>query len=190
MAFIVDGAARMKQLIEDLLAYSRVGTRGRESRRSTAARGARARRSPTCARAQEASGAVITPRRDADGVIADGAQLAQLFQNLIGNAIKFRGEATRRRIHVGRRDDATTVWVFTVQDNGIGIDPQYAERIFMMFQRLHDKGRVPGHRHRPGDLQEDRRPPRRAHLGGIRAGQGRDVRVHASRAKQEDSDTS
>ena len=116
--------------------------------------------------AQEASGAEVT--HDAlPAVLADGAQLVQLFQNLIGNAMKFRGEAPPR-IHVAAetRDE---VWVFTVRDNGIGLDPQYAERIFMMFQRLHTQDRVPRHRHRAGDLQEDRRAPRRAHLGGIAA---------------------
>src|SRR4029077_9257012 len=98
MAFIVDGAARMKQLIEDLLAYSRVGTRGREFQEVDS--GASLTRALANLRtAQESSGAVIThdamPR-----VIADGAQLAQVFQNLIGNAIKFRGEAAPK-IHVG-----------------------------------------------------------------------------------------
>jgi PAS domain S-box-containing protein len=140
MAFIVDGAARMKQLIEDLLAYSRVGTRGREFQEVDS--GASLTRALANLRtAQESSGAVIThdamPR-----VIADGAQLAQLFQNLIGNAIKFRAEATPK-IHVGAQM-TDSVWVFTVKDNGIGLDTQYADRIFMMFQRLHNKAEYPG----------------------------------------------
>jgi PAS domain S-box-containing protein len=140
MAFIVDGAARMKQLIEDLLAYSRVGTRGREFQEVDS--GASLTRALANLRtAQESSGAVIThdamPR-----VIADGAQLAQVFQNLIGNAIKFRGEAAPK-IHVGAQV-TDSVWVFTVKDNGIGLDTQYADRIFMMFQRLHNKAEYPG----------------------------------------------
>jgi len=140
MAFIVDGAARMKQLIEDLLAYSRVGTRGKEFQEVDSG-ASLARALANLRTAQESSGAVIThdamPR-----VIADGAQLAQVFQNLIGNAIKFRGEATPK-IHVGAQV-TDSVWVFTVKDNGIGLDTQYADRIFMMFQRLHNKAEYPG----------------------------------------------
>ena len=140
MAFIVDGAARMKQLIEDLLAYSRVGTRGKDFQEVDS--GASLTRALANLRtAQESSGAVVThdpmPR-----VTADGAQLAQVFQNLIGNAIKFRGEGTTK-IHVGA-ETTDSVWVFTVKDNGIGLDAQYADRIFMMFQRLHNKAEYPG----------------------------------------------
>ena len=140
MAFIVDGAARMKQLIEDLLAYSRVGTRGKDFQEVDS--GASLARALANLRAsQESSGAVIThdamPR-----VTADGAQLSQVFQNLIGNAIKFRGEGPPR-IHVGA-ETTGTVWAFTVKDDGIGLDTQYADRIFMMFQRLHNKAEYPG----------------------------------------------
>jgi PAS domain S-box-containing protein len=140
MAFIVDGAARMKQLIEDLLAYSRVGTRGKDFQEVDS--GASLARALANLRAsQESSGAVIThdamPR-----VMADGAQLSQVFQNLIGNAIKFRGEGPPQ-IHVGA-ETTGTVWAFTVKDDGIGLDTQYADRIFMMFQRLHNKAEYPG----------------------------------------------
>jgi PAS domain S-box-containing protein len=140
MAYIVDGAARMKQLIEDLLAYSRVGTRGKEFQNVDA--GASLDRALANLRASiESSGAKIT--RDAlPEVLADGAQLSQVFQNLIGNAIKFRGEEPPR-IHVGAQA-RDTVWVFSVKDNGIGLDTQYADRIFMMFQRLHNKAEYPG----------------------------------------------
>ena len=140
MDFIVDGAARMKQLIEDLLAYSRVGTRGREL--SPTSSGAALDKALANLRAaQEASGAQVT-HDEMPEVLADGAQLTQLFQNLVGNAMKFRGEEAPR-VHVGveGRDKA---WVFTVRDNGIGLDPQYADRIFMMFQRLHNKAEYPG----------------------------------------------
>jgi len=140
MAYIVDGAARMKQLIEDLLAYSRVGTRAKEFQEVDS--GASLARALANLRAsQEASGAVIT-HDPMPHVLADGAQLAQIFQNLIGNAIKFRG-AEPPRIHVGAQT-TDTVCVFTVKDNGIGLDTQYAERIFMMFQRLHNKTEYPG----------------------------------------------
>src|SRR5258708_15751775 len=140
MDFIVDGAARMTQLIEDLLAYSRVGTRGRELQ-PTSSGAAFAKALANLRAAQDASGAKVT-HEEMPEVLADGAQLTQVFQNLIGNAMKFRVTAARR-IHVGAqpRED---VWVFGVRDNGIGLDPQYADRIFMMFQRLHNKTEYPG----------------------------------------------
>ena len=82
------------------------------------------------------------PRPAARRSTADELQLAQLFQNLIGNALKFRG-ASAPRIHVCV-DRSKNEWEFAVRDNGIGIEPQYFERIFMMFQRLHNKGEYPG----------------------------------------------
>jgi PAS domain S-box-containing protein len=140
MDYIVDGAARMKQLIEDLLAYSRVGTRGRDFQASESA-AALAKALANLRAAQEASGATVTsdalPR-----VLADAPQLTQIFQNLLGNAMKFHGaEAPRIHVSAETRDH---VWVFTVRDNGIGLDTQYADRIFMMFQRLHNKTEYPG----------------------------------------------
>jgi light-regulated signal transduction histidine kinase (bacteriophytochrome) len=75
-------------------------------------------------------------------VQADELQLGQLLQNLIGNALKFRSNSVPR-IHVGARESAQE-WVIEVRDNGIGIEPQYYERIFMVFQRLHNKGEYPG----------------------------------------------
>jgi PAS domain S-box-containing protein len=140
MDYIVDGSARMKQLIEDLLAYSRVGTRGREI--SPTDSGAALSRALVNLRAsQEASGAEVT-HDPMPEVVADSAQLTQLFQNLVGNAMKFHAEA-KPRIHVGA-ETRDRVWVFSVRDNGIGLDPQYADRIFMMFQRLHNKTEYPG----------------------------------------------
>jgi hypothetical protein len=90
---------------------------------------------------QEASGAEVT-HDPMPEVVADSAQLTQLFQNLVGNAMKFHAEA-KPRIHVGA-ETRDRVWVFSVRDNGIGLDPQYADRIFMMFQRLHNKTEYPG----------------------------------------------
>jgi len=75
-------------------------------------------------------------------VKCDGAQMVQVFQNLLGNAIKFR-DHQRPRIHVGVKRQPSE-WVFSVQDNGIGIDPQFASRIFEIFQRLHDRDQYPG----------------------------------------------
>jgi PAS domain S-box-containing protein len=140
MGYIVDGAARMKQLIEDLLAYSRVGTRGREPE-PTDARAALDQALANLRAAIESTGATVT--HDAlPTVRADASQLAQLFQNLVGNALKFRA-AEAPRIHVGAREQADEV-VLSVRDNGIGIDPQYFERIFVIFQRLHSKAEYDG----------------------------------------------
>jgi len=140
MAFIVDGATRMKQLIEDLLAYSRVGAAGREMQ-STDCGAALQRALLNLRAAIEASGATITHDL-LPTVIGDGAQLAQLFQNLVGNAIKFRStDAPCIDIRAHEQDGA---WVVSVKDNGIGIDSQYFERIFIMFQRLHAKTEYSG----------------------------------------------
>jgi PAS domain S-box-containing protein len=140
MAYIVDGATRMKQLIEDLLAYSRVGTKGAEF--SPASVEAALRRALYNLRtAIEEAGAAVT--HDALPTLpADEGQLAQLLQNLMGNALKFRS-ASVPRIHLGVSETETD-WQFEVRDNGIGIEPQYYERIFMVFQRLHNKGEYPG----------------------------------------------
>ena len=140
-AFIVDGATRMKQLIEDLLAYSRVGTRDRNFKPVDAE--SSLKRALTNLRAAiQGSGATLTQDK-LPTIHCDEAQLAQLFQNLIGNALKFRKPDAAPAVHVGAADRGAE-WEFTVRDNGIGIEPQYFERIFMVFQRLHDKGEYPG----------------------------------------------
>ncbi len=140
MGYIVDGAGRMKQLIEDLLAYSRVGTRGREFRPMSL--DAALKHSLANLRAAiEDCGAEVTSDSLPE-IEADESQIVQLLQNLVGNAIKFRSKEAPK-IHVfcsGTGKD----WEISVRDNGIGIEPQYFERIFMVFQRLHDKGRYPG----------------------------------------------
>jgi PAS domain S-box-containing protein len=140
-AFIVDGATRMKQLIEDLLAYSRVGTRDKNFKPVDAE--SPLKRALTNLRAAiQDSGATVTQDK-LPTVPCDEVQLAQLFQNLIGNALKFRKPDAAPAVHVGAADHAEE-WEFTVRDNGIGIEPQYFERIFMVFQRLHNKGEYPG----------------------------------------------
>jgi chemotaxis family two-component system sensor kinase Cph1 len=138
--YAVDGANRMQTLINDLLTYSRAGTRGKGLVPTDAGTIFDA----ACANllgAIEESGAKVTSD-ELPVVLGDHSQLVQLFQNLIGNAIKFRGEEPVR-VHVGteRRDGE---WLFSVRDNGIGIEPEYAERIFVIFQRLHGKGEYPG----------------------------------------------
>lgn len=140
MDFVLDGAARMKQLIEDLLAYSRVGTRGKEFRRApcnTILQKALA----NLKIAIEQSAASIT-HDDLPEVVVDDVQWMQLFQNLIGNAVKFRGEQPST-VHVSV-EDRQDEWLFGIRDNGIGIEPQYYERIFMVFQRLAGRTEYPG----------------------------------------------
>ena len=141
MGFIVDGATRMKQLIEDLLAYSRVGTRGKELR-PVQAQAVLDKALANLRASLEQSAATVT-HDPLTEVSADDTQLAQLLQNLIANAIKFRKKDEAPRIHVGA-EDAGDEWRFSVADNGIGIEPQYFDRIFMVFQRLHTRDEYPG----------------------------------------------
>ncbi len=140
MHYVVDGAARMKQLIEDLLAYSRVGTRQRDFK-PIEVEAALKRALANLKAAIEETGAAVT-RDPLPTVKGDEVQLPQLFQNLIGNALKFRSAGVPR-IHIEAKESPSE-WQLTVRDNGIGIEPQYFERIFMLFQRLHTKGDYPG----------------------------------------------
>ena len=140
IGYVVDGTNRMQRLINDLLAYSRVGTRGGKFE-PTDVSVALERALQNLRAAIEESGALVS-RDPLPTVTADGIQLAQIFQNLIGNAVKFRGEP-RPKVHVSARlDDGE--WIFSVKDNGIGIDPKYFDRIFTIFQRLHGNTEYPG----------------------------------------------
>jgi PAS domain S-box-containing protein len=140
MDFIVDGATRMKQLIEDLLAYSRVGTHGKAFRPTDS--GAAVQKALANLRAAiESSNGTVTCD-PLPTINADEFQLVQLFQNLIGNALKFKGAETPR-VHISVNEHADT-WTFGVKDNGIGIDGEYFDRIFMVFQRLHSRTDYPG----------------------------------------------
>lgn len=141
ITFAVDGARRMQMLISDLLAYCRVETAGRE---------------PAEVSSREALDEAV---RNLEGtvaendahivcdqlplVMADRTQLIQLFQNLVGNAIKYR-TPDRPEIHISARRGAPNEWIFSVRDNGIGIDPKYSEKIFLMFQRLHSRDEFSG----------------------------------------------
>jgi light-regulated signal transduction histidine kinase (bacteriophytochrome) len=140
IAYVVDGAIRLQRLVNDLLTYSRVGTRGNpiETTDAHALLGEAIRNLATTI---EESKAIVT-NEDLPMVRADAPQLGQVFQNLLANAIKFRGEDFPR-VHVSARDEGRE-WVFSVRDNGIGIDRQYAERIFVIFQRLHTRQEYPG----------------------------------------------
>jgi len=136
----VEGAVRMQALINGLLEYSRVGTRGSVPAPASAGAVLQEALENLQALIQE-SGAVITA--DPLPVVqADANQLTHVFQNLIANAIKFRGERTPD-IQVGARRQEGD-WLFWVRDNGIGIDPQYRDRIFVIFQRLHTRTKYPG----------------------------------------------
>jgi PAS domain S-box-containing protein len=140
MHYAVDGASRMQALINDLLAYSRVGTKGGNFE-PTSSEAALERALANLRLAIQESGAAVT--HDAlPTIVADPVQLTQLFQNLVGNAIKFRG-AEPPRVHVSAERRGTE-WVFAVRDNGIGIEPAYRERIFIIFQRLHGRVEYPG----------------------------------------------
>jgi PAS domain S-box-containing protein len=171
IGYAADGAKRMQQLIQDLLEYSRVGTRGQPAQ-PTDANAVLGNALWNLGLAIEDAGATVT-HDPLPTVRADPVQLSQLFQNLIGNAIKFRGAAPPV-VHVSARrmdDERSTMddvkladavtgspiphrtssivhplsyWEFAVRDNGIGIEPQYFEKIFVIFQRLHSRAMYPG----------------------------------------------
>ncbi len=155
----------MKQLIIDLLNYSRVGTRGaafQPINMQEVARSRVANLKPVIAD----NGATVTC--DSLPVVhGDETQLVQVLQNLIGNGIKFHGEQPPR-IDVSAHRNGKG-WEFAVRDNGIGIDAQYWEQIFVIFQRLHTRQKYAGNRHRTGDLQTHHRTSRRPHLAGLPA---------------------
>lgn len=140
IGFALDGSKRMNQLIHDLLAYSRVGTHGKEFTVTESDQALDDALSNLTV-ALEESKARIT-RDILPPVMGDEVQLTQLFQNLVGNAIKFRGEAAPE-IHIGvaRKNKE---WEFTISDNGIGIAEQDFQRIFIVFQRLHSREKYPG----------------------------------------------
>jgi len=138
--YAVDGAVRMQRLINDLLTYSRIGTQGRQPEPidTHSVLGEACRNLQT---AIEESGAMVTDE-DLPTMPADAGQILQLFQNLIGNAIKFHG-ADPPRVHVSAQDLGRE-WCFSVNDNGIGMESQYADRVFVIFQRLHTQQEYPG----------------------------------------------
>lgn len=140
IAFAVDGANRLQQLINDLLTYSRVETRGKPPALTDCEEVLAQTLTHLQVAIQEANATIS--HDPLPQVMGDATQLVQLFQNLIGNAIKFRSEAPPR-IHVGV-ERGENEWVFSVSDNGIGIKPQYTERIFGIFQRLHTRAEYPG----------------------------------------------
>ena len=129
IAYAVDGCNRMQGLIQDLLAYSRAGTNGKALRKISGD-DALKEALTNLRRTIGESGAVVT--HDPLPVIqTDDTRLTQVFQNLVGNAIKYRS-AEVPRVHVSARKNGGPGWIFSVRDNGLGIDPQYFERIFIL----------------------------------------------------------
>ncbi|WP_030815284.1 sensor histidine kinase [Streptomyces sp. NRRL F-2799] len=139
--FAVDGANRMQTLINDLLDFSRVG-RVHNTHQSVDLNTVMKRTLTAISVSIEESGAVIT-RDELPTLIADSTQMGMLWQNLIGNAIKFRRPGDTPVIHISAEQDGD-LWRFAVTDNGIGIAPEYAEKVFVIFQRLHTKDRYQG----------------------------------------------
>jgi len=140
IAYAVDGATRMQVLINDLLTYSRVSTKGNDLK-PTYCGTVLEHTLENLKQSLEESGAQVTCD-PLPTVMADDVQLGQLFQNLIGNAIKFRSEESPQIYISAKRNEDK--WVFSVRDNGIGIDPEFHKRIFVIFQRLHKRGEYPG----------------------------------------------
>jgi len=140
IAYIIDGVKRMERLIDDLLEYSQVDAKGKDFW------------PVNCSVALEEAVNNLRSSIEESGVeltydllptlIADSSQLSRLFQNLISNAIKFRGNEPLK-IHISAQQNGDE-WIFSVRDNGIGIDPQFFERIFVIFQRLHTKEEYKG----------------------------------------------
>ena len=141
IAYAVDGSTRMQGLIQDLLTYSRAGSNGNalhEISSESALEDALANLRATI----EESGAIVTYDL-LPAITSDATQLGQVFQNLVGNAIKYRGAAVPK-VHVSASKNSGNEWIFSVRDNGMGIDPQYFERIFVLFQRLHGREEFKG----------------------------------------------
>ena len=141
IAFAVDGCNRMQGLIQDLLAYSRAGTNEKKLR-EVSSENALQKALINLRAAITQSGAVVT--HDAlPAITTDETQFTQILQNLVGNAIKYR-RAEVPRVHVSAARNDGNEWTFSVRDNGLGIDPQYFERIFVLFQRLHGRDEFEG----------------------------------------------
>jgi PAS domain S-box-containing protein len=141
IAYAVDGSNRMQGLIQDLLAYSRAGTNGKALREVSSEKALKDALSNLRATIQEC-GALVT-HDSLPAITSDDTQLVQVFQNLVGNAVKYRS-AEVPHVHVSATKNGGKDWIFSVRDNGLGIDPQYFERIFVLFQRLHGREQFKG----------------------------------------------
>ena len=141
IGYMTDGATQLHRLIEDLLTYSRIESQTQAFHPTSCEETLQQALDNLQMVIQEA-GAEVT-HASLPTVLSDGRQLTQLFQNLISNALKFRSPGVPPVVHVEARRDGRT-WVFSIRDNGIGIDPRHAERIFVIFQRLHRRAEYPG----------------------------------------------
>ncbi len=139
--YAVDGSTRMMGMIQALLIYSRVGTKGKPPE-PTECEVVLAQTLKNLQTALAEKGAEVT-HDPLPTIMADGIQMVQLFQNLIGNGIKFQAEGVKPHVHVSVEDKGEE-WQFSFKDNGIGIEPQYKDRIFVIFQRLHGKQEYKG----------------------------------------------
>ncbi|MBN2323372.1 MAG: PAS domain S-box protein [Spirochaetes bacterium] len=138
--FAVDGATSMQDLIQDLLSYSRVGTKGKPFAPVDMERALSVALSNLKVMLEDTSAEVTNDTLPT--VQADYNQMVQILQNLVGNAIKFRGESSPK-VHVSSREEGGA-WIFSVSDNGIGIEKEYLDRIFVIFQRLHTRDEYKG----------------------------------------------
>ncbi len=138
--YAVDGAKRMKDMIQALLLYSRVGTRGKAPTSTDSQTVLETALVNLMVTIKETNAQVT--HDPLPTVLADKVQLEQVFQNLISNAIKFRGEK-QPRVHITAEEEETT-WRFSVRDNGIGIEPELISSLFQIFQRLHTREEYPG----------------------------------------------
>jgi PAS domain S-box-containing protein len=141
ITFAVDGCNRMQDLIRDLLSYS-LAAANVEVLREISSEEALEKTLKNLRATIQGSGAIVT-HDSLPSIMMDETQLVQVFQNLIGNAIKYRGVAAPR-VHVAATRDGGREWIFSVRDNGMGIEPQYFERIFVLFQRLHGQNEFEG----------------------------------------------
>jgi len=138
--FAASGAAHMKSLLNDLLMYSRVGSKGKSFELTDLNISLKKAIANLRKQTEESKAQIISG--NLPGLYADETQMVQLFQNLIGNAIKFRGDK-HPLVNISSEMKGDE-WVIRVSDNGIGIDPRFFDKIFLIFQRLHTKGKYPG----------------------------------------------
>jgi PAS domain S-box-containing protein len=139
--FVEEGANRMRELVRGLLDYAQVGTL--EAGFKPVDSGAALALALIHLRTGILESEALITQDDLPEVLGNAGQLTQLFQNLLGNALKFSRPGTPPRIHVGQRREGDQVCI-SVEDQGIGIDPRYQDKVFQLFQRLHDRGRYPG----------------------------------------------
>jgi signal transduction histidine kinase len=143
ISYAVEGADRMSTLIRDLLSYSRVNTRGERFQQTQAGESLEFALKNLSSAVQQSGCRIMQDQLPT--VYADKIQLAQLFQNLIGNAIKYRMPGRNPEIRISVRQDIEEgCFVFNIEDNGIGFEQQYEEKIFRIFQRLHSRNKYTG----------------------------------------------